>query len=181
MSLDTPERPEAAIVAAVSRLHERGWQSVRVAANYYATGHWRCRVHVAEPGDTNDLADEPNILLAYSNSLAWDVFMDGRTDWNVDAIADRLAESAREYPGAARPDAPYVAWLSELRYRTKGGWFVMAEDAYSPQQMWNNRGLVKLIYPDRAAGQADQADPAHTGVDHNGWSLSGTMPVPPLP
>ena len=181
MSLDASVRPEAAIIAAVSRLHELGFQGVRVAANHYATGHWRCRVLVPEPGDSIGWAGERNILLAYTNGSGRDVFGDGRTDWDVVALADRLARAAQEVPSAVRPDPQYAAWLTELRRRTAGGWFVMWEDAYLPEQMWEARGLVRLVYADRAAAEADASDPAHSGVDENGWSLSATMPTPPLP
>lgn len=179
MSADDSDRPEAAIVAAVATLHARGFEGIRITANFYATGHWRCRVLVPDPGDASGPAAERNVLLAYSNSLGWDLFRDGRTEWDVDAIAGRLAAAAQAYPGAFRADREYVAWLAELRRRTNGGWFAMYEDAYVPQQMWDRRGLVRLVYPDRRSADADAA--AYGGVDENGWSLVGTAPAPPAP
>ena len=57
-------RPESALVAAVARAHERGFDGIRIVANFYATGHWRCRVTVPGPGQD----DEQNVLVAYSSA-----------------------------------------------------------------------------------------------------------------
>lgn len=169
------QRPETTIIAAVALLHERGFQGVRVLANFYATGHWRCRVVVSEPGGGDHPSDERSTLLAYTNGMGWDPFP-VRT---ASAIADRLQSAAEQFPAARRPDPRYAAWLAELRLRTGGGSFVMSEDAYTREQMWRERGLVKLLYADRDAAERDAA--VHSGVDANGWSLSGTMPTPPPP
>ncbi|ONI62866.1 hypothetical protein CSIV_15585 [Microbacterium sp. CSI-V] len=168
-------RSEFALVAAVARAHERGFDGIRIVANHYATGHWRCRVTVPEPGQD----DEQNALLAYSSAGKWDLFHDGRTEWTVDAITDRLIELAQPYPSATVPDPAYVPWLAELRRRTGGGAFVMYEDAYSREQMWRQRGLVKLLYADAEARRRDAERPGAGAVDENGWTLDGTMPVPP--
>ncbi len=173
--------PEFALVAAVALLHERGWEGVRIAANFYATGHWRCRVYVPWPGDPTGPGDERDVLLAYSSGAGADVFRDGRTAWTPAQIADRLAAAAAEHPHAARPDPAYAAWVRELRARTGGGAFVMHEDAYTPQQMWHRRGLVSLLFADPAIAAADDALPGHDAVDENGWSLRRTMPAPPAP
>ncbi|GAB6859211.1 hypothetical protein [Microbacterium xylanilyticum] len=87
----SPRRPEFAITAAVALLHERGMQGVRINANFYATGHWRCRVFVPEPGD----AEERNVVLSYSNASRWEPFPEPK----VDGIADMLALAVGEYPG----------------------------------------------------------------------------------
>lgn len=168
-------RPEFALVAAVAGAHERGFDGIRIVANSYATGHWRCRVTVPDPGQD----DEQNALLAYSSAGRWDLFDDGRTDWTVDAITDRLIELAQPFASASVADPAYVAWLAELRRRTGGGAFVMFEDAYSPEQMWRQRGLVSLLYANAEARRRDAERPGAGAVDKNGWTLDGTMPVPP--
>lgn len=168
-------QPEFAFIAAVARAHERGFDGIRIVANYYATGHWRCRVTVPDPGQD----DEQNDIVAYSNSGDWDLFTDGRTDWTVDAITDRLVDLAQPFPSASVADPAYVAWLAELRRRTGGGAFVMWEDAYSLEHMWPERGLVKLLYADAEAWRRDAERPGAGAVDENGWTLDGTMPVPP--
>ena len=53
----------------------------------------------------------------------------------------------------------------------------MGEDAYSREQMWRQRGLVRLIYADATATTRDAEK--HDGVDENRWNLVGTMPAPP--
>ena len=163
------ERPEFAIVAAVALLHERGFQGIRINANFYATGHWRCRVFVPEPGE----AAEQNILLSYTSGSGWEPFPDP----TVEGIADTLAAAAAAHTGADRADPAYVAWLAELHERTDGGSFVMWEDAYSSEHMWQQRGLVRLLYAGAAAAARDAE--SHDGMDENGWTLAGTMPVPP--
>ncbi|GAB6859210.1 hypothetical protein [Microbacterium xylanilyticum] len=54
----------------------------------------------------------------------------------------------------------------------------MWEDAFTAERMWPQRGLVRLLYADPDTAQRDRA--AHDGVDEYGWSLAGTMPVPPV-
>ena len=49
------DRPESAIIGAVALLHTRGLEGVRMRANFYATGHWRCRVFAPAPGDAIDV------------------------------------------------------------------------------------------------------------------------------
>ena len=61
---------------AVAVLHARGLEGVRMRANFYATGHWRCRVYAPIPGDAIDR--ERDSVLAYTNGRQWDVFGDGR-------------------------------------------------------------------------------------------------------
>ncbi|MGC0369938.1 hypothetical protein [Microbacterium sp. SLBN-111] len=168
-------RPEFALVAAVARAHERGFDGMRIVAYFYATGHWRCRINVPDGSEE----DEHNALFAYSSAGGWDLFNDGRTDWTVDAITDRLIELAQPFASASVADPAYVAWLAELRRRTGGGAFVMFEDAYSRQHMWEQRGLVKLLYADADAVRRDAERPGAGAVDGNGWTLDGTMPVPP--
>lgn len=165
------------LVAAVSRAHERGWQGIRINANLYATGHWRCRVFVPEPGEVDEgsVPRESNVLLAYSSAGRDDVFNDGRTDWTVETLADRFIELARPFAPASGSDPAYAAWLDELRRRTGGGAFLMYEDSMSRQTMWRERGLVSLLYAHPEAAAAD----ATGAVDENGWTLDGTMPVPP--
>ena len=164
------DRPEFAITSAVALLHERGLQGVRINANFYATGNWRCRVFVPEPRDPS----EQNILLDYTSGSGWDPFPTP----TVEGIADAFAEAAAAHRAARRADPEYAAWLAELRERTGGGSFVMWEDAYSREHMWEERGLVRLLYADPAAAARDEA--AHRGLDGNGWSLVGTMLVPPV-
>ncbi|PNW10460.1 hypothetical protein C1632_01360 [Microbacterium testaceum] len=165
------------LVAAVAHAHERGWQGIRINANLYATGHWRCRVFVPEPGETHDspLERESNVVLRYSSAGGEDVFQDGRTDWTTETLAGRFIELARPHAAASEPDAGYATWLAELRRRTGGGAFWMAEDAMSRQALWRERGLVCLWYADPGAKRAD----ATGAVDQNGWMLDGTMRVPP--
>lgn len=168
-------RPEFAFVAAVAGAHERGFDGIRIVANFYATGHWRCRVTVPDPGGD----DEQNALVAYSSAGGWDLFGDGRTDWTVDAISDRLIDLARPFPSASRADPAYVDWLAELRRRTGGGAFVMFEDAFTREHMWRQRGLVKLLFADAEVRRRDRERPGAGAVDENGWTLVGTMPAPP--
>jgi len=115
------------------------------------------------------------VLLAYSNGGRDDVFQDGRTDWTVETLADRFIELAQPYAAASGSDPAYVAWLAELRRRTGGGAFWMYEDAMSRQTMWPERGLVCLWYAGAEAARADSTG----AVDDNGWTLDGTMRVPP--
>lgn len=168
---------EFRLVAAVARAHERGWPGIRINANLYATGHWRCRVFVPGPGEADDdaLERENDVLLRYSSAGGEDVFRDGRTDWTVEALVDRFTELARPLAAASGPDARYATWLAELRRRTGGGAFWMAEDAMSRQAMWRERRLVRLWYADPEAERAD----ATGAVDENGWTLDGTMRLPP--
>lgn len=137
------DRPEPAIVHAVALLHERGWEGVRIRANYYATGHWRCRVYVPHPGD--DPVLERDVLLAYTNGRGWDVFGDGREAWDAASLADALEVLAGAHPAARRDDPEYAAWLRDVRERTGGGHLSMYEEVLSPADDWEARGLVRLI------------------------------------
>ncbi|MEU1973314.1 hypothetical protein ABZ477_16800 [Microbacterium sp. NPDC019599] len=158
-------RPEPMIVHAVALLHERGLQGVRIRANFYATGHWRCRVFVAAPGDDRDI--ERDRLLAYTNGRGFDVFGDGRTEWDAASLADALEGLALPYAHARRADPAYVAWLREVRERTGGGHLSMYEDAYTPEQDWPARGLVQLL-------PTPEARRAHEGAE---WTIG----LPPAP
>ncbi|CAH0199318.1 hypothetical protein [Microbacterium sp. Bi128] len=171
---DAPSRPPFALVGAVARAHELGFHGIRIDAYLYATGHWRCRIHVPSSDD-----DEGPELLSYSSAGGWDLFHDGRTEWTVDAITERLIDLARPFPSASLPDPAYAAWLAELRDRTGGGAFVMSEDAYTREQLWKQRGLVSLMYADAEAARRDAERPGAGAVDENGWTLDRTMPVPP--
>lgn len=172
---DAPSHPPFALVAAVAHAHELGYHGIRIDAYLYATGHWRCRIHV--PSADGD--DEATELLSYSSAGEWDLFRDGRTAWTVQAIAERLIARARPFPAASLPDPAYAAWLAELRRRTGGGAFVMSEDAYTREQLWKQRGLVSLMYADAEAARRDAERPGAGAVDENGWTLDRTMPVPP--
>jgi hypothetical protein len=155
-------RPEPLIVHAVALLHDRGLEGVRIRANHYATGHWRCRVYVPSPGDDPDA--EPNVLLAYTNGRGFDIFGDGREGWDAASLTDELARLAASVPVASRPDAAYAAWLRELRRQTGGGHFSMYEDFSSPEDDWESRRLVRLIpverHPDRVEEWAIRLPPA---------------------
>ena len=157
------DRPEPLIVEAVALLHERGLEGVRIRANFYATGHWRCRVYVPAPGDDPD--EEDNVLLAYTNGRDFDIFGDGLTTWDAATLADELERRARQFPQAARRDPEYSAWLREVRERTGGGYFSMYEDFYVPADDWVGRREVRLIPRHRAAG------------DRGGWAIR----LPPAP
>ena len=157
------DRPEPLIVEAVSLLHERGFEGIRIRANFYATGHWRCRVYVPTPGDDPDA--ENAVLLAYTNGLDFDIFGDGRTSWDAATLADELERLARRNAFAARRDSEYSAWLREVRDRTDGGHFSMYEDFYVPEGDWVGRREVRLIPRHRAA------------VDRGEWAIR----LPPAP
>lgn len=158
-------RPEHAIVHAVALLHERGLEGVRIRANFYATGHWRCRVYVPAAGDDPDL--ERDVVLAYTNGRQWDVFGDGRTRWDASSLADEFERLAEAHPDARRSDPAYASWLREVRERTDGGAFSMYEDFYTPEQDWQSRRQVRLL--------PREAIPAAQGAE------DVVMPVPPPP
>ena len=158
-------RPEHAIVRAVALLHERGLEGVRIRANFYATGHWRCRVYVAAPGDDPDI--ERDVLLAYTNGRQWDLFGDGRTRWDAASLADELEQLAASRPNARRADPAYAAWLREVRERTDGGAFSMWEDFHTPEQDWQSRRQVLLL--------PREFVPAGSSEDQL------VMPIPPAP
>lgn len=172
---DATSHPPFALVAAIARAHELGYHGIRIDAYLYATGHWRCRIHV--PSSDGD--DEDPELLSYSSAGGWDLFHDGRTEWSVQSIAERLIDRARPFPAASLSDPAYVAWLAELRDRTGGGAFVLSEDAYTRERLWKQRGLVSLMYADAEAARRDAERPGAGAVDENGWTLDRTMPAPP--
>lgn len=134
------------ILDAVGRLHERGLQGVRVRANFYATGHWRCRVYVSHPGE--DPRREGDILVAYTSGRDADLCGDGRIDWTADTFADELAHRSEQYPDAARSDSAYVRWFSELRMATGPDGVLALWDDY---ENWESAGHVAVI---RAQGDA---------------------------
>lgn len=137
---------------AVALLHDRGYEGVRIRANFYATGHWRCRIYVPQPGD--DPALQRDVILSYTNGRAWDLFGDGRTGWDAGSLADALQELADAHPASRRADPEYVAWLREVRTRTGGGHLSMYEDVLSPEDDWEARRLVRLIpAPDAPPGE----------------------------
>ena len=143
----TADAPMPMIVEAVALLHERGLEGVRIRANFYATGHWRCRVYVPAPGDRPDI--ENDVLLAYTNGRWFDVFGDGREGWDAAAIAAELERRAADRPNARRPDPAYAAWLREVRERTGGGYLSFYEDFYTVESDYSLRGLVLLLPPER--------------------------------
>jgi len=63
------------------------------------------------PGETheNPLERESDVLLRYSRAGGEDVFQDGRTDWTVEALADRFVELAQPQAAACGPDAGYAS------------------------------------------------------------------------
>jgi hypothetical protein len=147
------------VLDAVGRLHERGLQGVRVRANFYATGHWRCRVYVSHPGD--DPGREGDVLVAYTSGRDADLLGDGRTDWTAEALADELATRANPIPDAVRPDPEYAAWYRRLREASGGDGVFALWDDYDD---WERQGHVAVI---RVHG-----DP-RTGPD--------ILPLPPAP
>ena len=149
------ERPESTIIQAVALLHARGWEGVRMRANFYATGHWRCRVFVAERGDPPSLERDP--VLSYTSGREWDVFGDGHTSWTTERLADQLETRLARTPGARRPDPAYADWFRELVARTGKGVFA----SYDEYDHWEEGGSI-AVFP------------------HNGRRAEG-MPLPPTP
>jgi hypothetical protein len=144
----------AMIVEAVTLLHERGYEGVRIRSNFYATGHWRCRVSVPRPGSDPRL--EGDHVLAYTNGRWLDVFGDGRVDWDAASIADELERRVSAFADARRADAAYAAWLRDVRERTEGGSLSFYEDFLSEEDDYEARGLVRLLPADhRRAAEGD--------------------------
>lgn len=130
----------AVILDAVARLHERGLQGVRIRANFYATGHWRCRVYVSRPGD--DPSMERDVLVAYTSGRENDLLGDGRGDWTDESFADELGARAAGLSDAARPDPAYVSWYHELREATgPDGVFALWDD----DDDWERAGQVAVL------------------------------------
>lgn len=127
---------------------------MRIRANYYATGHWRCRVYVPAPGDDPDL--ERNVVIAYTNGAWFDIFRDGRTEWDAASLAGELERRARGFDEATRSDPDYAAWLREVRERTGGGYLSFCEDFYTVESDYSRRGLVKLIHAGRRHGAIEE-------------------------
>jgi hypothetical protein len=153
------DKPSIVILDAVSRLHARGLQGVRIRANFYATGHWRCRVYVSHPGD--DPAQERDVLVAYTSGREDDILGDGRGDWTPESLSDELGARAAAVPDAARADAAYATWYRRLRDATgPEGVFALWDD----YDDWEATGRVAVI---RAHGDA-RAEPEF-------------LPLPPPP
>ena len=149
------QRPESAIIHAVALLHARGIEGVRMRANFYATGHWRCRVFAPEPGDGP--GEERDPVLSYTNGREWDVFGDGRESWTKESLADELEALLAPYPRARRADAAYADWFRELVARAGAGVFA----SYDEYDDWEQQGII-AVFPER--GRTTQS-----------------MPVPPAP
>lgn len=134
------------ILDAVALLHERGLQGVRIRANFYATGHWRCRIFVSHPGD--DPTMERNLLVAYTSGREDDLLGDGRREWTDAAFADELERRAAAIPDASRADPDYVSWFRRMREETgPDGVFALWDD----YDDWEGEGRVAVI---RAYGDA---------------------------
>lgn len=128
------------ILDAVSLLHERGLQGLRIRANFYATGHWRCRIYVSHPGD--DPALERDTLVAYTSGREDDLVGDGRREWTDAAFADELARRAAEIPDARRSDPEYVSWFQQMRHETGADGVFALWDDYDD---WEGEGRVAVI------------------------------------
>lgn len=128
------------VLDAVTRLHERGLQGVRVRANFYATGHWRCRVYVSRPG--GEPAAETDTLLAYTSGRQDDLLGDGRRDWTAESLADELTLRATPFPHADRKDSGYAAWYRRLRAASgPDGVFALWDD----YDDWEGEGHLAVI------------------------------------
>ena len=149
------DRPESTLIRAVALLHSRGLEGVRMRANFYATGHWRCRIFVSEPGD--DVSTERDPILAYTSGREWDVFGDGRTSWTDARLADEFETRLARMPGARRPDPAYVEWFRELILRTGAGVFA----SYDEYEDWERHGTI-AVFPE-------------------GGRMGEGMPLPPSP
>jgi hypothetical protein len=137
---DVMRKGSTVILDAVSVLHERGLQGVRVRANFYATGHWRCRVYVSRPG--GDPAVETDQLLAYTSGRGEDLVGDGRRDWTADTLADALAARATPFAHAERLDPAYAAWYRRLRQATGAdGVFALWDE----DDDWEGQGRLAVI------------------------------------
>ncbi|WP_139230911.1 hypothetical protein [Microbacterium sp. cf046] len=133
-------KPSTLIFDAVTRLHERGMQGLRVRANFYATGHWRCRVYASRAGDEPDR--ERDQLLSYTSGRDQDIFGDGRRDWTVESLADELGGRAAPFPDATRSDPAYVEWFAGMREATgPDGVFALWDD----YDDWESTGRVAVI------------------------------------
>jgi hypothetical protein len=133
------ERPEPTIMRAVALLHSRGMQRVRMRANFYATGHWRCRVFVPNRGD--GLSTERDPILWYTNGLEWDVFGDGRTSWTDARLADEFARRLARMPRCRQPDPAYAEWFRGLVARTGDGVFA----SYDEYDDWEGEGRIAVF------------------------------------
>ena len=142
-------KPSTVILDAVTLLHARGLEGVRVRANFYATGHWRCRVYVSHRGD--DPALERDVLVSYTSGRGDDLLGDGRIDWTAESLADDLEKLASVVADAGRADPDYTAWYRGMRLATgPDGVFALWDD----RDHWERDGHVAVI---RAFGDTRDA------------------------
>ena len=108
-------------------------------ANFYATGHWRCRVFASAPGDAIDVERDP--VLFYTNGREWDIFGDERLSWTDATIAEALAKLFAPSPYARRADPAYAEWFLDLVRRTGSGVFA----SYDEYADWEAEGSIAVF------------------------------------
>ena len=121
-------------------------QGVRIRANFYATGHWRCRIHVSHPGDDPALESDCSSRTPQGERT---------TFWATAVVNGRMRRSPtnwpnvpRDVPDALRPDPEYVSWFQQMRYETGADGVFALWDDYDD---WESEGRVAVI---RAFGDA---------------------------
>lgn len=145
------------LLEAVRVLHLQGYESIRVHAYTYATGHWRC-----ELGPVGSPVRNGPKQFTYSSASRWDYFRDDESKGELGAVGeagpvspDELARQMLDRaPGLAALRAPataYVVWFSALlNYCGPDGTFMLSDD-------WDynatTAGFVQLQYPTKESAQ----------------------------
>lgn len=135
------QSPRRTLLEAVQHLHGWGYESIRVHAYRYATGHWRCELGAIGSPLRGGVQE-----FAYTSASEWDFFRDGET---TPVEAEQLARRMlQDLPGLAALRAPataYTVWYSTLLdYCGPNGTFILSEDnGYDALRA----GYVQLLYP----------------------------------
>ncbi|CAD6010138.1 hypothetical protein [Agreia sp. COWG] len=113
------------LLEAVLHLHQLGYESVRVHAYRYATGHWRCELsRLGTPIKGGDR------IFGYSSASDWDFLGDGNDQPIApDALARLLIERVPALAGLRTSAKAYTVWYSVLLdHCAPGGLFILSDD-----------------------------------------------------
>jgi hypothetical protein len=133
--------PHRTLLEAVRIVHRAGYESLRVQAYFYATGHWRC-----ELGLVGNPLSAGRTVFRYTEASEWDFFGDGDDQTKTpDQVAARLTATIAGDPTAPKPAKAYAIWYSTLLdYSAPHGLFSLWDDSGYRAL---TAGYVELRYP----------------------------------